>query len=85
MMFRKNEIVGYISLLLGSLILISILLIFLNVIPPAGSPITSFAMIIGFYYAFYKTIIKKEKLSKSEWIALIILLFIFFLPFFLFL
>jgi cobalamin biosynthesis protein CobD/CbiB len=78
-----NKAVGWISLVFGILILGSILLMFAGVIPYAGNPITTILMLIGFFYTFYKTILKNAKLTKGEWVAIAVLLFLFFLPFFL--
>jgi hypothetical protein len=80
---NKHTIMGLIGLILGIFILISIILVFTGIIPAYGSPITTFLMMFGFFYAFYKTIIKNEKLTRGEWVAIIILLILFFLPLFL--
>ena len=81
---EKDKIVGYSSLLFATLILISFVLMVLEIIPPAGNPVTALLMFFGFIYTFYRTVIKKQRLSKSEWIAIAILIAIFLLPFFLF-
>lgn len=73
----KNKIIGYLSLVLGLLIIISEAMIFLSLIPAVGNPVTTNLMVIGFLYASYKTLYKKEELTKSEWFAMGFLLFLF--------
>lgn len=79
----KNKAVGYISLVFGVLILLLEILIFSSIIPPFGNPVTTNLMVIGFLYAAYKTLYKKEELSESEWIVMGFLFIIFLLPLFL--
>lgn len=67
-------IIGIISLIFGGLFLISEILMFSGIITPSGNPITSTLLIIGFFYTAYKTLIKKEELTKTEWIAFAVLL-----------
>lgn len=75
-----NKIAGWVSLVLGLLLLITMILMIASLIPPAGNLVTTLLMIFGFFYASYKTLYKKGDLSKSEWAALVILIILFFLP-----
>lgn len=79
----NEKFIGWLSLLFGSLILISSILMIANIIKPAGSVITAILMIIGFYYVAYETLIKKQKVSRGGWITIAILFILFLLPFFL--
>jgi len=72
----KNKKVDKVSMAFG---IISIILLFMVLISPFlgyGSPISFIILIIAFGYTIYKTLYKKETLSKSEKIAFIILLII---------
>ena len=78
----KTRIVGYLSLAFGLLILFSEILMFLLFVRSSGNPITTNLMVVAFLYAAYKTLHKKEELSRSEWIAMAFLFIIFLLPLF---
>ena len=71
----NEKVMGYISLVLAVLVIV------FTIITLKGSPITTVLMLIGFFYVAYKTLYKKEKLTTGEWVAIIILCFLFFLPF----
>lgn len=71
----KDKIIGWVSLFLGVLIIVGFFI---------GYAITIFVplYLIAFFGTFYKTIVKKKKLRKSEWIGLVILIFIgYILPY----
>jgi len=66
---EKDKIVGWVSL-------ISAIIIIVNLVLTRTGPITTIFYIFGLSYCFYKTVVKKEALTKAEWIAAMILLFL---------
>jgi len=71
----KDKIIGLVSLFLGVIIIVGVLI---------GYAITIFVplYLIAFFGTFYKTVVKKKKLRKSEWIGLAFLIFIgYILPY----
>lgn len=72
----KNKIAGWVSLVLGILEVIGFLLVYASGLT-VGSPISLISM-LGFFYIFYRTLIKRQKLSKYEWVAIIFLVVLFF-------
>jgi hypothetical protein len=66
----KDKIIGWISLISVVAIIISLLLSW------KGSIIATVLYLFGLSYCFYKTVVKKEALTKGELAAAIILLFL---------
>jgi hypothetical protein len=66
----KDKIIGWISLISVVAIIIGLFLTW------TGSIIVTILYIFGLSYCFYKTVVKKETLTKAEWIVAIILLFL---------
>ena len=68
----KNKVIGVVCLILGILIIIS------TIITLYGNPIYTILTLFVLFYVSYKTLYKKEDLTKWEWIALVAFLLFYF-------
>jgi hypothetical protein len=79
-MEKLTTLVGRVSLGIGLLLIFSTVVLLRLGLCPGCNPVTTGLMTVGFLYAAYKTLYKKQPLSRSEWVALGILIALFVLP-----
>ena len=78
---NKYQIIGIVSLILLALTILSLALMIFGITPLYGNPIITLVMLIAFSYTPYKTLYKKQPLTKVELVAFaIIFLLLVVLP-----
>lgn len=70
---NKHQIIGIVSLILLALTILPLALMIFGITAPYGNPLITLAMLITFSYTPYKTLYKKQPLTKVELIAFVII------------